>query len=239
MSRFEVLKSEGADREAVVSIDTTRSAVRAFWFPVAVLSVALMAGCGSTPRGKSSPASVPAVANLQQYLDDAARAHTEGTRIKEREIYRSAAAAYPTSKEPWLKLAEGYFEESDYGNAILASQEVLQRDSNDNVATSLLAVSGLRVSTSALKTLRQQNNLGSDTRSQAENAARILRDVLGEPVLAARPDTGGATASSGVASPPPPKKPVKPAAAAVATGKKPVEAAPAAPSGGNPFDKLK
>jgi len=220
-----------------VSVGAMRSTARAFWFPAAVLSVVLMAGCGSTAPTKSSSASVPALPTLQQHLDDAARAHAEGTRIKERAIYRSAAAAYPTSKEPWLKLAEGYFEESDYGNAILAAQEVLQRDSNDNVATSLLAVSGLRVSTSALKALRQQNNLGSDTRSQAENAAKILRDVLGEPVLAGgRPDTAGNSASNAPATSTPPKKLVKQSSPPAA--KKP-DAAPTASSGGNPFDKLK
>lgn len=220
-----------------MSVGAMRSTARAFWFPAAVLSVVLMAGCGSTAPTKSSSASVPALPTLQQHLDDAARAHAEGTRIKERAIYRSAAAAYPTSKEPWLKLAEGYFEESDYGNAILAAQEVLQRDSNDNVATSLLAVSGLRVSTSALKALRQQNNLGSDTRSQAENAAKILRDVLGEPVLAGgRPDTAGNSASNAPATSTPPKKLVKQSSPPAA--KKP-DAAPTASSGGNPFDKLK
>ena len=62
----------------------------------------------------------------------------------------------PTSKEPWLKLAEDYFEANNYGQAILASQEVLQRDPADSVATSVLAVSGLRVSASALSLLRQQ-----------------------------------------------------------------------------------
>lgn len=220
-----------------MSVGAMRSTARAFWFPAALLSVVLMAGCGSTAPTKSSSASVPALPTLQQHLDDAARAHAEGTRIKERAIYRSAAAAYPTSKEPWLKLAEGYFEESDYGNAILAAQEVLQRDSNDNVATSLLAVSGLRVSTSALKALRQQNNLGSDTRSQAENAAKILRDVLGEPVLAGgRPDTAGNSASNAPATSTPPKKLVKQSSPPAA--KKP-DAAPTASSGGNPFDKLK
>jgi hypothetical protein len=111
---------------------------------------------------------------------------------------------------------------------------VLQRDANDNVATSLLAVSGLRVSTSALKTLRQQNNLGSDTRSQAENAAKILREVLGEPVLAGRSDAGGNGAGNAPAGASTARKPPAKTTAA----KKP-DAAPAAASGGNPFDKLK
>lgn len=219
-----------------MSVGTTRSAVRTFLIPVVLLSAALVAGCASTPREKAAAASVPVVPTLQQHLDDAARARAEGTRIKERDLYRAAAAAYPTSKEPWLKLAEGYFEESDYGNAILAAQEVLQRDSNDNVATSMLAVSGLRVSTAALKSLRQQNNLGSDTRSQAENAARILRDVLGEPVLAGRTETGTGSGGGAAAAAAPPRRVVKPAAATAPTAKKP-DAAPAAKSA-NPFDKL-
>ena len=155
-------------------------------------------------------------------MGDAAKARQEGARTRERETYRTAARTYPTSKEPWQKLAESYFESADYGNAILAAQEVLQRDGSDSYATGILAVSGLRVSTSALAALRQQQSLSADTRAQAEEVAKSLRELLGEPVLVPKP--------AEAAPPPPPRRPARPAAA-----KPPVAASGAAPaSAGGP-----
>lgn len=127
-------------------------------------------------------------------MSEAAQSRQSGARQQEREQYRKAAQAYPTSKEPWLKLAEGYFEAADYGNAILSAQEVLQRDPADRLAGSLLAVSGLRVSASALAALRGQQDLSTDTRRQAEEVVRQVREALGEPMLVAKPaDTASAT----------------------------------------------
>lgn len=120
-------------------------------------------------------------------MSEAAQSRQSGARQQEREQYRKAAQAYPTSKEPWLKLAEGYFEAADYGNAILSAQEVLQRDPADRLAGSLLAVSGLRVSASALAALRGQQDLSTDTRRQAEEVVRQVREALGEPLLVAKP----------------------------------------------------
>lgn len=131
---------------------------------------------------------------LQEYMTEASRARADNMAGKERDIYRSAARAYPTAKEPWSRLAESYFEEGDYGNAILAAQEVLQRDAADPIATSVLAVSGLRVSTQALSALRAQNNkLPNDSRLQAEGLTKTLRELLGETVLV--PPTGKNTAA--------------------------------------------
>jgi len=120
-------------------------------------------------------------------MADAAKARQESNRTKERDTYRAAAAAYPARKEPWGRLADSYFEAADYGNAILAAQEVLQRDASDSVANSMLAVSGLRVSTAALVELRRQKSLGSDTRAQAEEIVQALRETLGESILVPKP----------------------------------------------------
>lgn len=110
-----------------------------------------------------------------------------GTKEKARQSLRDAAKSYPTSKEPWSKLAEDYFEATDYGNAILAAQEVTQRDPQDRTAHSILAVAGLRVSSSALAALRaQQSGLPNDTRTEAQNLTRSLRETLGEQVLVPR-----------------------------------------------------
>lgn len=154
-------------------------------------------------------------------MQQAGRAAKDGNRDGVRQTYRAAAKAYPASKEPWIKLAEDYFEAADYGNAILAAQEVLARDTSDGAAPSILAVSGLRVSASALQVLRAQNQIAGGTRMEAETMARTLREVLGEPVLVPRP-----------APAPKPRAP-RPASAAASAAK------PAAKPSGNPFDQLK
>jgi hypothetical protein len=249
MNRSAIFRSDGECRGGLSKTGPFASPclIHTARWSLAAVALAVLAGCASGPRDNSAPASVPPTPTLQQFMDEAARAHTEGARNKERDTYRAAAAAHPTSKEPWVKLAEGYFEESDYGNTILSAQEVLHRDTADTVATSLLAVSGLRVASTALVSLREQRNLGADTRSQAEGVARVLRDVLGEPVLVPKPDTPPpaprrpaaprpaprpAVAASAVAAPAVPAV-AKPAAAPVAP------AAPAAAKPASPFDKLK
>ena len=208
--------------------------------PLALLAAALT-GCATPEPAPTTPASVPATPTLQSFLDAGAKARKEGTRNKERDAYRAAAAAYPTSKQPWLKLAEGYFEDADYGNTILAAQEVLHRDAADQVATSMLAVSGLRVANTALTSLRKQNSLGADTRSQAEGVAKQLREVLGEPVLVPNGDAAK-PAPAPVRRPAPPARRAANATAPAAEAPAPAPApAPAKPPAkpANPFDKLK
>jgi hypothetical protein len=192
-------------------------------------------------------------------MADAAKARLEGSVVKERELFRAAAAGYPTRKEPWSRLADSYFEASDYGNAILAAQEVLQRDAADPVANSILAVSGLRVSTGALGALRQQQSLSSDTRGQAEDIVKSLREMLGEPVLVPKPveppprptrrtPRPATAAAPGVAPTtlpvpaPATGAPARPAAAgavapAAATTRPAAPAPASAPA--NPFDRLR
>jgi hypothetical protein len=180
---------------------------------VLMLSAALIVvGCASKP-GKVpavAAAPAPAVQSLQQYMQDAARAASEGNnKERARELYRTAARQYPASKEPWLKLAEDYFESANYGQAILAAQEVTQRDPQDSVATSVLAVSGLRVSAAALGSMRTHNSqLTGGNRSEAQALTKTLRDALGETELvpqAAAP--GGADAAGKAAAAKPAARP--------------------------------
>jgi tetratricopeptide (TPR) repeat protein len=207
-----------------------------------VAAVAL-AGCASKPAKPPAPvaAPAPAVQSLQQYMQEAARAASEGNnKERARELYRTAARQYPASKEPWTKLAEDYFESANYGQAILAAQEVIQRDPQDSVATSVLAVSGLRVSAAALKSMHDQNSkLTGGTRTEAQALAKTLRDALGENELvpqAAAPDGGDAPAKGAVAPRPPVRPAVvrRPAPAPAATAP---AAAPAAAD--DPFKILK
>jgi hypothetical protein len=187
-----------------------------------------LAGCTTPPPATPAPAVQP----LAQYMQEASQATGEGSKQRSRDLYYTAAKNYPTSKEPWLKLAEDYFEAANYGQAILAAQEVVQRDPADSLAAGVLAVSGLRVSAAALSTLReQQTTLNGGTRSEAEGLARTLRELLGEPVLVPRPATPAPTT-------PAPARPRAPRpSAATAPG---AASAPAKPtSADNPFNVLK
>lgn len=150
-----------------------------------VLTISLIAltGCASAPTVEVEPP--PAVEALTELMTQAEGfAAVPGGREQARDAYREAAKAYPTSKLPWSKLGESYFESKDYGNAILAAQEVLERDPTDRAALGFLAVSGLRVSSHALFNLRTEGATANGSiRTEAEALAATLRGVLGESVL--------------------------------------------------------
>jgi len=196
------------------------------------IAAACLAGCTNTPPPAQT---APAIEPLQQTMQRAAEASAQGGKDRARELYATAARTYPTSKEPWQKLAQDHFESKNYGQAILAAQEVLLRDPADNVATGILAVSGLRVAAAGLTGMRrQQNRLNGDTRSEAEDIVRKLRELLGEPVLVPAAAAAAAAAGSAPARPRPvPRPTVKPAAA-------PSAAPPVVPQKGdssaNPFN---
>jgi hypothetical protein len=148
-----------------------------------------LAGCFTAPpKPEIIKTIVPTVEPIGEYLSRAQALETaDGGREQSRQLYREAAKAYPADKRPWLRLAQSYFDGRDYGNAVLAAEEVVQRDSTDVTAQSLLAVSGLRISTAALLTLRSPSELNSSTRQEAEGMAQNLRLILGEPILVPQP----------------------------------------------------
>ncbi|MCB4359507.1 tetratricopeptide repeat protein [Quatrionicoccus australiensis] len=98
-------------------------------------------------------------------------------------VLADVAKKNPTRKEPWLRMAKAYFDAENYGQAIVASDEVLQRDSTDRTAKSILAVSGLRVATRSLTELRADAELRGNARSDAVSLAKALRETLQEDVL--------------------------------------------------------
>ena len=204
---------------------------------IAVLAAAMLLGaCAALTPPEPAPA--PKVETLPELMHQAETAAAAGEKDKAREAYRAAAKVDPTSKAPWLKLSESYFESGDYGNAVLAAQEVLHRDGSDSVAAGILAVSGLRVSTAALAVLRQQNHISAGTRGEAQTLAGSLRELLGEPVLVPRPEPEPVVK--------PVRRRVRPSVAVKPPAPKPQPASTANPpavvptaAGGNPFDKLK
>lgn len=122
-------------------------------------------------------------ATLDRALAEADTAVAAGQADKAQVILKGAASTYPADKQPWLHLAQMKFDRASYGEAITNALEALQRDPNDKLGNSIVAVSGLRLSTKALTDLSQQNNLNGSLRSEAQDLARLLRTSLGEDVL--------------------------------------------------------
>jgi tetratricopeptide (TPR) repeat protein len=150
------------------------------WLPC-LASLLLLSGCatdGESVRVEKSQAST-----LERALADANTALASGQNDKAQGILKSAATNYPAEKSPWLHMAQIKFDRASYGEAIMNALEALQRDPSDKLGNSIVAVSGLRLSTKALADLSQQNNLNGSLRSEAQDLAKLLRTSLGEEVL--------------------------------------------------------
>jgi tetratricopeptide (TPR) repeat protein len=150
------------------------------WLPC-VASLLLLTACATD--GASVRIEKPPVATLERSLAEADAALATGQADKAHGILKSAAASYPSDKTPWLQMAQIRFDRASYGEAIVNAQEALQRDPGDRLGNSIIAVSGLRLSTKALADLSQQNNLNGSLRSEAQDLAKLLRTSLGEDVL--------------------------------------------------------
>lgn len=230
---------------------------------VMVSVVLVLAGCASSPRTPEQQAEARQAAQvkLTEKLSEADQALTEGKTDQALAVLNDAARIDPASKTPWLKKAQIRFDARQYGEAITFSHEVLQRDVNDLTAKSILAVSGLRVSAQALDELRKANEVSGSARSEAETVAKLIKEVLGEPILVpapeaeakpvrrpVRPRRAQATPPATGAATTPAPAPAAPVAAAPAVRPVTPAAAPAAasnrstppPAGrGNPFGALK
>lgn len=212
-----------------------------------------LSACSTAPRQADAAAVSAATAEkLAERLDAADKAQKLGKTDDALTELDTAIKVDPASKTPWLRKAQIYFDARQYGQAITAAQETLQRDTTDLTAKSILAVSGLRVSAQALEQLRKANEVNGSARTEAESVAKLIREALGEPILvpplaaASAPDAQPARARRRIASAPrsvvtAPAPVVAPAARTPATS--PVSALNAAPpaAGGrnNPFGALK
>ncbi|MDE2430251.1 MAG: hypothetical protein KGM99_16130 [Burkholderiales bacterium] len=120
-------------------------------------------------------------------MSQSAAAYKEGKMDAAMKLLRDAASTYPTEKSPWLQMAQIKFDASSYGEAIINAQEALQRDPVNQLANSIISVSGLRLSTKALADLSQQNNLSAPLKTEAQDLTKLLRESLGETVLVPPP----------------------------------------------------
>jgi tetratricopeptide (TPR) repeat protein len=178
----------------------------------------LLGGCAgdaASPAHKSVP--------LDRVMAEADVAAKAGQQDQALVLLKGAAGTFPADKTPWVQMAQIKFDKGNYAEAIGNALEALQRDPQDKVANSIVAVSGLRLATRALADLSHQNNVSGSLRVEAQELAKTLRTSLGEEVLV--PPAGG------------PRK---------ATHKKPASVAAAAPAksiggkgAGDPFGNLK
>ena len=195
--------------------------------------------------------SAPALAaKPKQYakLFSAAEAHVAAGRIEPALIaFADAAKADPTRKEPWVRSAQLLFDAGRYGRAIVAAEEVLQRDPQDRVADSVLTIAGMRLAGQSLQRLQASGALSvSETaRKEAQQLAGAVRETLSK----AGPEPGAPRDVPRRAAKPRRSKAVTRAtgtddeAGTVVTPARATEATPRTPpkasgGGANPFDVL-
>jgi tetratricopeptide (TPR) repeat protein len=168
---------------------------------------------------------------LEDLLAKASEAKAAGKQEQAITLWKETAEAYPADKQPWVNIAQSRYDAGQYGEAIVSAQEILVRDPSDQLANSIIAISGLRLSTRALADLSRQNNLSGSIRTESQDLAKLLRESLGETVLVPTADK-------------PAKAPAKSTgaanntAAAAAARKAPGKAAASTPSA-DPFSALK
>jgi len=212
-------------------------------------AAAMLGGCATVAAPEATPA--PVVVSLEEWWSRGDAARKDGLHEAARGAYREGAKSYPTDKQPWLRLADDYFNVGDYGNAVLAAQEAIQRDPRDNAAHSVLAVSGLRITAGSLAALREQSGYPVGSREEALEVTRRLREALSDPSLLPVVSAPAAPAAASRKPKPAPRPnatagasgtaaPAPAGAAPVAAAKPPVAAPKAATApAGNPLDRLK
>lgn len=120
------------------------------------------------------------VATIDQVMAQANQASAAGKADVALTLLKNASVIFPADIAPWLRMAQIKYEASQYGAAIIDAQQVLVRDPSNKVANSIVAVSGLRLSTRALSDLSRQNNLSASLRTESQDLAKLLRESLGD-----------------------------------------------------------
>lgn len=147
--------------------------------PVVLFVAIASSGCATTERNFEVAEQV----RLEEMLVNAKTARATGNSQQAIQVLKGAIGTYPAEKAPWIELAQLNFDASHYGQAIVHAEEALLRDPTDQLASSIVAVSGLRLSTKALADLSRQNNLSGSLRVEAQELAKLMRETLGAPIL--------------------------------------------------------
>ncbi len=140
---------------------------------------AVLAGCAAP---KPAPPPPPTMASFLAQADAAVKLGKNEDALA---VLKAAARMYPADKTAWLRIAQVSFDCQEYGEAITNARKVLERDPDDIVAHSLVAVSGLRVSSKALADLSVKKRVTGDVREAAQDLAKILRTSIGGDIIPA------------------------------------------------------
>lgn len=145
---------------------------------IALVALAMLGGCATT-RGANG------AADYGNLMSQAESAVTAGKVDSALISFGDAAKADPTRKDPWVRTAQLQFDKGNYAHAIIAAEEVLQRDPDDMVADGILTVGGFRIANTSLKRLQGRGALSSETaRREAETLADTLKATMGDEILA-------------------------------------------------------
>lgn len=199
--------------------------------------ILILTGCASVPQPMTD---ADLLRRLEATAETVDRLLAESKGDEAIRLLRQTAAESPARKEPWGRLAKLYFDAGDYGNAIVAADEVLRRDPQERLALSLRAVGGLRVATESLVGLRGDAELSGSARADASSLAKVLRETLGEEVLVppvVAPSPRGRRATAKPAGRESTRGPVSTAATSRRGTQRPDGQAAAV--GGDPFSVLK
>lgn len=142
-----------------------------------IFGVVALAGCETIPKADRDK---PTAALGEQVFTEADAAIAAKQEEKAYDMMKAASQSHPVDKRPWVKMAQIRFNAGVYGEAITNAQEALERDPDDTVAHSIVAVSGLRVASKSLADLTRKNNMNGDVKSEAQDLAKLLRTSLGE-----------------------------------------------------------
>ncbi len=196
----------------------------------ALVLLVLVSGCAST-GGSRKPASGDYATIYGQAESDVRAGRLDAALAGLGE----AAKADPSRKEPWVRIAQLQFDKGNYAHAILAAEEVLQRDPDDLVADSVLAVGGFRIANQSLQRLRGNGALASNTaRTEAELLVKTLRETMGEGIMRPAPEPESQPRRrSGTAR----RAPVAPSAKAVSLPE-PERQKEQAPASSDPFKNI-
>ncbi|MES2150771.1 MAG: hypothetical protein V4508_13385 [Pseudomonadota bacterium] len=165
-----------------------------------LVALALLSACAGTPPFASASLAASKSSSIASAMAEADKALKLGQSEQAWMIMKAASSEFPADKRPWLRMAQLRFDSKNYGEAIVNALEAIERDPDDMLAHSIVAVSGLRVASKALGDLAQKNNLSGNVRTEAQDLARLMRSSLGEEVLVPG-------ANKGAGHPAPPKKP--------------------------------
>lgn len=138
---------------------------------------AVLVGCSSTPEKEPPPSFDTVMSRAEAQV---AAAGTDSAVA----AFQDASRSDPTRKEPWVRIAQLQFDRGDYARAIVAAEEVLQRDPDDIVADGVMTVAGFRIANQSLQRLQGRGALASETaRREAKVLADTLRATMGDAVI--------------------------------------------------------